>query len=352
MTRAADEAASNPATNPAGKPTTNPASRAADKAGTALRGWLFEPVPKGRIAAFRTLIYVFVALDVVFFSAWVKSHGDLPGNLYQPLVIGKLLPLPTPTPLVAGAIYWALIPLSLAAATGRAHRLLGWSVFILYFEWMIIAMSYGKIDHDRFGLLVALAVLPAAGRARHGDKEATEAGGWALRLTQVGVICTYFLASIAKLRFGGLAWLTGATLTRSFIRRGTQLAHWLLGIPGFTTAGQIGIVGFELFSPLVFVVKPKLRYAMVAGFYAFHIVTFCLITISFIPHQVAMASFLPLEKVTPVIWARRLLKRGDPAPGEVAASGASAAEEAGEEVAEAAGDVHQRTADGLDHLGR
>ncbi|MFF5117008.1 MFS transporter permease [Dactylosporangium aurantiacum] len=335
---------------------------------THLRNWLFEPVPKGRIAAFRTLVYLFVALDVVFFSAWIKHHGDLPGNLYQPLVVGRLLPLPTPTPLVVGTIYWALIPLSLAAATGRAHRLLGWSVFVLYFEWMIIAMSYGKIDHDRFGLLVALAVLPTAGRARHGDPETSEAGGWALRLTQIGVICTYFLASIAKLRFGGLAWLTGATLTRSFIRRGTALAHWLLGIPGFTTASQIGIVGFELFSPLVFVLKPKLRYAMVAGFYAFHVLTFSLITISFIPHQVAMTSFLPLERVTPVVWARRLLKRGTPAtddaPGDDPATtgpaadergagrGGSAAEQAREEVAEAAGDVHQRAADGLDHLGR
>ncbi len=54
---------------------------------------------------------------------------------------------------------------------------------------MIIAMSYGKVDHDRFGLLVALAVLPTAGRARHGDKETTEAGGWALRMTQLGVVC-------------------------------------------------------------------------------------------------------------------------------------------------------------------
>ncbi|MEV4138659.1 MFS transporter permease [Dactylosporangium sp. NPDC049742] len=313
------------------------------KAVAKLRDWLFEPVPKGRIAAFRTLVYVFVALDVVFFSAWIKSHGDLPGNLYQPLVVGEVLPLPTPTPLVVGTIYWALIPLSLAAATGRAHRLLGWSVFVLYLEYMIVAMSYGKIDHDRFGLLVALAVLPAAGRARHGDKELTEAGGWALRLTQIGVVCTYFLSSLAKLRFGGLEWLTGATLTRAFIRRGTVLAHWLLGIPGFTTASQIGIVGFELLSPLVFVVKPKVRAAVVAGFYAFHLVTFCLITISFVPHQVAMACFLPLEKVTPVRWTRRLLRRPEPD---------GSAEQAREEVTEATGDVHQGAADGLDHLGR
>jgi hypothetical protein len=45
-------------------------------------------------------------------------------------------------------------------ATGRAPRLLGWTIFVLYFEWMIIAMSYGKVDHDRFAFLVALAVLP------------------------------------------------------------------------------------------------------------------------------------------------------------------------------------------------
>ena len=32
---------------------------------TLLRKWLFEPVPKGRIAAFRTLVYLFVALDLV-----------------------------------------------------------------------------------------------------------------------------------------------------------------------------------------------------------------------------------------------------------------------------------------------
>ncbi|MFD0582669.1 MFS transporter permease [Dactylosporangium darangshiense] len=271
--------------------------------------WLFSPVPKARIAAFRTLVYLFVPLDLVFFSAWIKSHGNLPGNLYQPLVVGRLLHLPTPTHLIVDSIYYALIALSLLAATGRAHRLLGWTVFALYFEWMIIAMSYGKIDHDRYAILVALAVLPTAGRARHGDQTPSEAGGFALRATQIAVICTYFLASIAKLRYGGLEWLTGATLTRSFIRRGTLLAQWLLKIPGFTTVSQFGIVGFELFSPIVFFLKPRHRYLIVAGFYLFHLLTFSLITISFVPHQIAMAAFLPLEKVTPIRWLKRL-RRG------------------------------------------
>ena len=130
--------------------------------------WLTEAVPRGRIAAFRTLIYLFVAGDVVWFTPWVRSHADVPGELYHPLFIGRLLPLPTPTPLLVHGIFWALLVLGLAAATGRLPRLLGWTVFVLYFEWMIIAMSYGKVDHDRFAFLVALAVLPTAGAARHG----------------------------------------------------------------------------------------------------------------------------------------------------------------------------------------
>lgn len=292
--------------------------------------WLFSPVPKARIAAFRTLVYVFIPLDLVFFSAWIKGHGNLPGNLYQPLVVGRLLHLPTPTPLIVDAIYYALIPLSLLAATGRAHRLLGWTVFALYFEWMIIAMSYGKIDHDRYAILVALAVLPTAGRARHGDPTESQAAGFALRATQIAVIATYFLASVAKFRYGGLSWLTGATLTRSFIRRGTLLAQWLLKIPHFTTVSQFGIVGFELLSPVVFFVKPRWRYLIVAVFYAFHLLTFSLITISFIPHQIAMAAFLPLEKVTPIRWLQRLRRgAGDSSePGAATTRSPSVASEA------------------------
>ena len=34
-----------------------------DQAVNRVAGWLTEPVPKGRVAAFRTLIYLFVAAD-------------------------------------------------------------------------------------------------------------------------------------------------------------------------------------------------------------------------------------------------------------------------------------------------
>jgi hypothetical protein len=287
-------------------------------AGAGFTRWLTEPVPRGRVAAFRTLVYAFVAADLLVFTPWVRSHATTPGDLYQPLWIGRLLPLPTPTPWMVNAIYVALLLLAGAAATGRAPRLLGWPIFVLYFEWMIIAMSYGKVDHDRFAFLVALAVLPTAGRARHGDITRTEAGGWALRVTQIAVVCTYFLAAWAKVRFGGWEWATGSVLARAIMRRGTELADLIAPLPGALIGAQIGILAFELASPLIFVLRGRWRYLAVAYFYSFHVMTIAMITISFAPHLVAMTAFLPLERIRPIVWltsaARRRVHAGVGAP--------------------------------------
>lgn len=267
--------------------------------------WLTEAVPKGRVAAFRTLVYLFAAADLVIFTSWVRSHRDVPPEMYQPLLVARLLHLPTPTRLLVDVVFWVLLATALAAAAGRAPRLLGWTVFALYFEWMVIAMSYGKVDHDRFAFLVALAVLPLAGRARHGDPTPTERGGWALRVTQIAVVATYFLASWAKLRYGGPGWLTGSVLARAILRRGTEFGDLIAPIPGVLIAAQVGIMTFELMSPLVFVLRGRWRYAAVAFFYVFHWMTIATITISFAPHQVAVTSFLPLERFRPIAWLRR-----------------------------------------------
>jgi len=258
--------------------------------------WLFAPVPKGRVALFRTIVYLFAAADLVIFTPWVRGHANASADSYQPLLVARLLHLPRPTHLIVWVIFWALLVTALAAATGRFPRLLGWTVFGLYFAWMLVAMSYGKVDHDRYAYLMALAVLPTCGPARFRDRTPSERAGWAMRMVQLGVVATYFLAAWAKLRYGGPEWMTGSVLARAILRRGTELAHLIAPIPGVLIGAQIGIMTFELLSPLVFVVPEKWRLRIVGFFYSFHLVTIAMITISFAPHLVAMLSFLPLER--------------------------------------------------------
>ena len=123
------------------------------------------------------------------------------------------------------------------------------------------------------------------------------------------MVCTYFLAAWAKLRFGGLDWVTSSVLARAIVRRGTDFADLIAGVPHLLIFAQLGIVAFELTSPLIFVLPARWRTAAVGFFYSFHAVTFATITISFMPHLAALTSFLALEKVRPVMWARGFVAR-------------------------------------------
>lgn len=280
-------------------------------------------MPLARVAVLRALVYLFIPLDILVTRKMGGFHG-FAADLYQPLMLGRALHLPTPTEPVVAVVKWGAIAAALVAATGRLPRLAGWPAFILYFEWLVIAFSFGKVDHDRYAFLVALAVLPTVGRARFRDRTPSEAAGWALRCVQVAVVATYFLASWAKLRYGGLGWVNSATLVRAVLRRGTPWAMPLVDHPEILHLSQWGIMAMELLSPAILFVPRRFRYAGVATLLAFHLVTFAMITIIFLPHVLCLASFLPLERVVARSGPRRageatqagdgLRQRGAPVP--------------------------------------
>ena len=266
----------------------------------ALTSWWCAPLPRARIAWMRHIAYAFIFVDVLLTTSWVALHRNVPTELYRPLAIARFLHLPAPTHDIVVAVEVVLLIAAAVAVTGRLPRLAGWSVFVAYLTWMFIAMSYGKVDHDRVAFLVALAVLPTAGPARISDPDEDDAAGWALRMVQVAVMLTYFLAAFAKLRYGGLGWVNSATLTRAVIRRGTDLGRPLAEYPDLLRAVQWGLVGFELTSPLL-LVRGWLGRVYLAGAAFLHLVTFLTITIIFLPHVVALLSYLPLER----LWRRR-----------------------------------------------
>jgi hypothetical protein len=271
---------------------------------TAATIWLFGPLPRARVAVLRLVVYPFVFVDVLLTTNWVALHRHVPGDLYQPLLVGRLLPLPTPTARMVVALEVALLLAAAVAATGRLPRVAGAAVFLLYLQWMVVAMSYGKVDHDRFAFLVALAVLPTVGRARIDDDTADDGTGWAIRCIQVAVMLTYFLAAFAKLRFGGLEWVNSATLVRAVARRGTVLGDPLLDYPWVLQATQWLLLAFELAAPLL-LLRSRVGRAMWAGAVALHAVTFATITIVFLPHVVCLLSFLPLERAARLRGRRR-----------------------------------------------
>lgn len=264
--------------------------------------WLLSPAPLARVAVLRVVLYLFVPVDVLLTTTWVRGHAQVPGELYVPLHIGRLLPLPTPGPwveLFQVVLVVAALVAVVAAARDVLPRLTGWVVALLYLEWMVVAMSYGKVDHDRFAFLVALFVLPSVGRAGLRSRERSEAAGWALSMVALAVVATYTLAAVAKIRFGGWDWVDGATLTRAVLRRSTPLSEPLLDLPGVLHAAQYGILVLELVVAPLLIVRwrdPRVTWLLALGFLGFHLMTFSMITIVFLPHCVALLALLPLER--------------------------------------------------------
>jgi hypothetical protein len=283
----------------------------------ALRRWWFPPEPYARAAMFRTIIYLFVIFDIQRLVNDVVPKGYVPAELYQPVLLPRVLHLPAPNPFIVHTLQAVLIVGCLIVAAGFLPRLAGWAVALAFTWWLFIDMSYGKVDHDHLALLVALYVLPTIGAsstcggrrwavedisrrwvATSGwrDMARTEAVGWALRSVQVAVVATYFLSAWAKIRVGGWHWPTGATFAWAVDRRGTALADPVLNYPWVLVAGQWMLITAEALSPLVFVLRGRWRAAFIGFWLMFHLTTYLSITIHFLPTAVGWLAFAPLER--------------------------------------------------------
>ncbi|KGN36731.1 MFS transporter permease [Knoellia subterranea KCTC 19937] len=283
-----------------------------------LSAWLFTPMPLARVAVLRWLVYAFVIIDVLLLHTSGWYHGFADPVWYEPLIMGEVFRLPAASVLLVETLKWGCVLGALAALTGKAPRVLGWTVAVCWIWYQYVAFSYGKVDHDRADFVVALALLPTVGLAHLSDRRRSEAAGMALRAIQMAAIATYFLSAWAKLRFGGPEWVNSATMVRAVVRRGTPWAQWLLEIPWTLHWFQWVLMAAELTAPVIFLLSEKWRRRVVAAWFAFHAMTYAAITIAFWPHLVMMLAFLPLEEYADRLrsWWTRRFSSGAAPPGE------------------------------------
>jgi hypothetical protein len=266
--------------------------------------WWFPAMPRNRVAVLRTIAYLFIPLDLFWLSAWSSLHGRLDGDLYQPLQIGRLLPFPTPDQTVVALTRWGLVVAIVLALAGRLPRVTGWAIAVLYLQWSLIGMSYGKVDHDRLGFHLLLFVLPTIGAVKWRDRTPDQAAGWIIRMAQVAAVATYFLAAIAKVRFGGWEWVNSATMLRAVLRRGTDFGDWFGEHPETLHVLQYLMLIGEFASPILLLDRWWRRWCVYLA-YLFHLGTYMALTIAFFPHLVTMLSFLQLERFAHLVQRRR-----------------------------------------------
>ena len=277
-------------------------------------GW-FAPVrPDARIAVFRTVVYLFVLVDIHLLVADPIPLSRQP-DLYAPLMLERLLRLPTPTPVITTTLYVVLVVGSLVAAANRLPRLAGVVVAAAFTWWTAIGMSYGKVDHDHLAFVVALWLLPTAGavRDRWRSPDASRQAGWVLKCVQIAVVATYFLSALTKIRSGDwslTSWPNSFILTWAIVRRPHGLGQFLLPFPDLLRAMQWFAFLAELTSLVVLWLRGRALLCAAVFWLGFHVFTAAVLYIHFAPTLVCWLAFAPLERL-PGWWDRRRVARAE-----------------------------------------
>ncbi|MCQ0012312.1 hypothetical protein [Actinomadura madurae] len=114
------------------------------------------------------------------------------------------------------------------------------------------------------------------------------------------------------------AWPNGSTVQWALSRRGTPIGRVFIDHPLLLKASQWFMFTAEAISPVLLFLRGRPLYLLVLFFAGFHVVTYALMTIHFLPHAIWLAAFLPLERLTGLLPER--LRGRAPEAGEPAAS--------------------------------
>jgi hypothetical protein len=273
--------------------------------------WFLPVLPESRVAVLRTVLYLFVIMDIHLFVRDPIPLSRHP-ELYQPLMIERVLHLPPPSVPLALTLYVILIVGCLVAACNVLPRLAGGVVAAAFTWWTAIGMSYGKVDHDHLALVVALWVLPTVGVIvdRWRSTERSAQAGWALKCIQISVVLTYFLSALTKIRSGGwsiTSWPESSILLWAIVRRPHGLGQFLLPYPELLHLMQWLSFGAELASIVVLWLRGRALLAAAIFWMGFHVFTLAILYIHFAPTAICWLAFAPLERLGP--WLRRVKAR-------------------------------------------
>jgi Vitamin K-dependent gamma-carboxylase len=272
---------------------------------TPVSRWWFGAQPLAKVAVLRTIVYLYIPLDLYDRTPQVIPHAYGNAQLYDPVHILAFLHQPAPVPWFAQSLRVLIIATAVLAGLGLWPRVLGWALAFAYADWACLAMSYGKVDHDHLAILVALFVIPTVNGATWRATESSEAAGWALRCIEVAVISTYFLAAVTKIRVGGWHWASGAVFSWAIVRRGTWFSNPLLHHPDVLLLAQWSLFIFELCTPFFLVASQRWGTVGFCAFISFHTVTWLALKIDFAPLIACLFVLLPLEQFA--YWVQRKL---------------------------------------------
>ncbi len=290
----------------------------------AVERWFAPDAPAERLAAVRILVGAFAVVYLASRVRHILSYLSFSSRNFQPVGVMSLFDAPPPAALVVTATALALLA-TIGFALGWRYRVTGPAAGLLLLVTLSYANSWGQIFHTENALVLSVIVL---GVTRAADASSLDARrrsasapaphpryGWPLRLVCIVVVATYFLAGVAKLRWGGPGWLGGTvlrdTIAADSLRKillgssHSPIAEALLEQAWLFRGLAVLTLIVELGAPLALMHR-RAALVWVLAVIAFHLGVLALMAILFpFPLSgIAFAPFFRAERVTGWLAAR------------------------------------------------
>jgi hypothetical protein len=287
------------------------------------RSWLSEEAPAHRLAVVRILVGAYAVVFVSIRSFHWLDLSRLPERRYDP--VGALGWMSGPLPSDA------VVLLSTLAVAGAVAFIVGWRFRVVAPAFAVLLLiltthgnSWGQILHTENLLVIHVLILAfspadaayAVGRRAPADDTPGHDYGWALRVMTLVVVIAYVIAGLAKLRNGGIDWLTGDVLRNQIAHDNLRkivlgdvhspIGAWLVQFGWLFPPMAIASVFVELGAPLV-LLGGRWKATWVGAAWAFHVGVLALMAILF-PYPIsgiAFVSMLPVEKLADRVTAPR-----------------------------------------------
>ena len=253
------------------------------------------PSRLARVAVLRAVIYLFVVYDMILFVNDVVPKGHAPAGAVPADLIPRLLAAAARPPRCwctrcrsrsRGLRGRGHRPAAAAGRLDRRGRVTQW--------WLFIEMSYGKVDHDHFALVVGAVGAADAGPGALRSRAPQRGGrvGAALHPGRGRRPPTSWPRSRSCATAAG----TGPTARSSPGRSSAAAPHWpsrWSTSPWLLVAGQWVLLVAELTAPLVFVLRAGAQAAYIGFWMLFHVITYAAISDPLPADRRVLASLRP-----------------------------------------------------------
>ncbi len=280
--------------------------------------------PPERLAALRMSVGSFaLGYLLIRLPVFLELRNRLPES-FDGAGVFALVGRPMSSWLIVAIVVAAVIA-GLCFTTGFRFRVSGPLFAVLLLVLTSYRSSWGQLLHFENLVVLHALIVGLAPSADVWSLDARRLGprrrdptsyGWPIQLACVVVVSTYFIAGVAKLRYGGIEWMLGDTLRNHIAYSAVRLE--LLGASASPLASgavshgwmlppmAVGSVLFELVAPIA-LLGSWYRNVWVAGVWLMHMTIFGLMLVGF-PYPIFLVAFAPffeLERLVAALRGRR-----------------------------------------------